>query len=223
MKEDIKSIREIILAELEAHLGTDVAILTHSHGGLPGLAAIENLDKKSRIAAGFQNRVSALLPMASLLVPAGVSGFDWGGGNIPPSIVVKNVPSPVDGKLEVEMSTPNPNPVPIELFYHDVPQKEAEHYSSLLIPQVISVFRTPVPFAGWKIVPIYYLIAEEDKAFSPEVQRMIIDQANEARLQVNPDGGKLVVVESVQASHSPFLSKLDETAAWIRRSLGETV
>lgn len=221
IKEDIKVIQGVILAELEVGPETDVAILTHSYGGMPGAAAIENLDKKSRIAAGFKNGVSALLPMTSLLVPEGMTGFDWSGKNYPPSIVVYNIPSPVDSKSEIEISTPNPDPGPVALFYHDVPLKEAEHYRSLLIPQVFSIFRTPVPFAGWKTVPVYYLIAEEDKALIPEVQKMIIEKADEARLQVNPDGGK-IKVESIQASHSPFLSKVDETVAWIRRSLGDT-
>lgn len=221
IKEDVDAIKATVLTELEAHPETDVVVLTHSYSGMPGSAAIETLDKESRKAAGFKNGISALLVISGLLVTEGISGFDWAGKIVPPTIVLSYIPSPVDGKTEIEISVPNPEPGPVKLFYHDVPQKEAEHYASLLIPQAWIVYRTPVPFAGFKIVPTYFLVTEDDKAISAEWQRLIINMADEARLQANPDGGK-VVVDSIQSSHSPFLSKVDETALWVRKSVGET-
>lgn len=220
IKEDVEAIQGAVRAELEADPDTDVAVLTHSYSGLPGAAAVENLDKKSRKAAGFKNGISALLVMSGLLIDKGISGFDWANGIIPPTIILSHIPSPVDSKTQIEISVPNPEPGPMALFYHDIPERDAEHYASLLIPHVWSVYRTPVPFAGFKIVPTYYLVTEDDRSLPPEWQRLIIKMADEATLQADPEGGK-VVVDTIQAGHSPFLSKVDETAAWIRKSLGE--
>jgi len=210
--DDIKVLQEALLGELEAHPETDVAVLMHSYGGIPGAAAVENLDKKTRVAAGFRNGVVALLAISSLLISEGISVWDWGGRLVPPSIVVFNVPSPVDSNSMMEISTPNPDPGALALFYHDVPVREAEKYCSILVPQVLSVYYTPIPCPGWKFIPTFYLVAEEDRGLIPMVQRMIVEKADDARLLVNPEGST-IVAESIQSSHSPFLSKTEETAA----------
>ncbi|KAK5049856.1 hypothetical protein LTR84_003974 [Exophiala bonariae] len=220
IKDDVEAIQAAVLTELESTPETDVAVLTHSYSGLPGSAAVEKLDKKSRKAAGFKNGISALLVIAGLLITEGISGFDWANGIIPPTIILSYIPSPVDGKTQIEISEPNPEPGPVELFYHDIPLKDAEYYASLLIPQVWTVYRTPVPFAGFKIVPSYYLLTEDDRSLPPEWQRLIVKMADEATLLADPKGLKLVV-DTVHAGHSPFLSKVEETASWIRKSLGE--
>ncbi|KAK5048239.1 hypothetical protein LTR84_005909 [Exophiala bonariae] len=215
IKEDVEAIQTAILTELNDYPATDVVVLTHSYGGMPGSAAVENLDKNSRKAAGFSNGISALLAISSLLVNEGISGFDLGNKTVPPTIILSKIPSPVDNNMDIEISMPNPEPGPTTTFYHDLPQKDAEHYASLLVPHVWTVYCTPVPFAGFKVVPTYYLLTEDDKSLPPEWQRLIIKMADEVTLH-----GK-IVVDTIHASHSPFLSKVDETATWIRRSLGE--
>lgn len=222
IKEDVAAIQTAVVNELEASPETDIVVLTHSYSGMPGSAAVENLDKESRQAAGFSNGISALLVISGLLVDQGISGFDWANKTIPPTIVLSHIPSPVaDSSEEIEISVPNPEPGPVEMFYHDVPRKDAEYYASLLVPHVWSVYRTPVPFAGFKIVPTHYLLTEDDKSLPAEWQRLIIQMADDATLQADPQGGK-IMVDSIFTSHSPFLSKVDETAMWVRKCVGET-
>lgn len=224
IKEDVAAIQTAVVNELKADPGTDVVVLTHSYSGMPGSAAVENLDKKSRKVAGFSNGISALLVISGLLIDQGISGFDWANKIIPPTIILSHIPSPVKGRgKEIEISVPNPEPGPVELFYHDVvPRADAEYYASLLVPHVWSVYRTPVPFAGFKVVPTHYLLTEDDRSLPAGWQRLIVQMADEATLQADPQGGKIVVT-SIPTGHSPFLSQVDETARWIRKCVGEIV
>jgi hypothetical protein len=76
---DVKLIRDIVEKVLSDSPDTDVALLCHSYSGMPGSIAIEGLDKASRIRAGFKNGISVLLAISSVLVPAGVTSFEWAG------------------------------------------------------------------------------------------------------------------------------------------------
>ena len=123
-----------IQSTLKSHPDLDVVLLTHSYGGVVAQCAIEPLDKNSRAANGHSNGVIALLDIAAMHVPAGLSGSDLnahpdGEGS---AMTLSKIPNPLDSSQEVEVARPRDPPGPAELFYADMPQKEAEHWVSRL-------------------------------------------------------------------------------------------
>ncbi|OAL38176.1 hypothetical protein AYO20_02628 [Fonsecaea nubica] len=161
--DDIAAIRQAIISELTSHPTTNVVVLSHSYGTVPATAALEGLDIAARARAGYGNGVTAHMVISGLLAPAGTSLLDWGGGKVPPTMVLSTVPVPLSssgdetggvekGDREVKVCTPVKEPGPVALFYHDLAERDAraaEHYASLCVPQVWAVQETVVPFAPW--------------------------------------------------------------------------
>lgn len=86
----------------------------------------------------------------------------------------------------------------------------------MLKPFVFDANLAPVPYAGYLVVPTYFLLCEDDRALGPDIQRYIVNEANKEMPE-----GKEVIVTSIQSGHSPFLSGVVETADWVRRCAGE--
>ena len=51
---------------------------------------------------------------------------------------------------------------------------------------------------------------------------MIIGMLDQERLEHDPEASK-VVVQPIDSSHSPYLSKVEETRRWFRKSRGAEV
>ncbi|KAI9030606.1 Alpha/beta hydrolase fold-1 [Hyaloraphidium curvatum] len=78
-------------------------------------------------------------------------------------------------------------------LYADCEPAEAAAAVARLGPQPGITFGQPVTSAAWKTVPTTYVVATQDRAILPEVQRAMARRS----------GGKVVELE---ASHSPFMS-----------------
>ena len=282
--DDVKALREAITHELSSSPDTDVVLLSHSSGTVPASSAIENLDKLTRSRNGFQNGVSAFLVISGLLIPAGITGLDFAGGQTPPTVTVTTIANPEDNTKQIEISNPVADPGPIALFYHDVPDTKAARYARLCTHQIWAVNKTVIPFAGWKVsdLSVFYLVCEEDRALPPGFQRLMIENADRERAKGDQstesttahggnelgkiqkdslagieesqailegvksgnasesakradagatggiESGKeasatAIQVTNIQSGHSPFLSRVEETATWVRRCCGDTV
>jgi hypothetical protein len=94
---------------------------------------------------------------------------------------------------------------PSEFFYHDLPLEEAEFWTSQLTTQSLKALFEggEYSYAGWKDVPVWYLGTVEDRGLPVVAQRMAVGMAREM-------GGK-VEHRELQTSHSPFLSRPEET------------
>jgi hypothetical protein len=88
-----------------------------------------------------------------------------------------------------------------EILYGDCPPAVAEASIARLRPQSLASFMTRQSRAAWRDRPSAYLICEQDKCLLPEVQ-----EAVSARSQY---------IERLPASHSPFLSRPSEVAAFL--------
>jgi pimeloyl-ACP methyl ester carboxylesterase len=88
-----------------------------------------------------------------------------------------------------------------EILYGDCPPAVAEASIARLRPQSLASFMTRQSRAAWRDRPSAYLICEQDKCLLPEVQ-----EAVSARSQY---------IERLPASHSPFLSRPPEVAAFL--------
>jgi hypothetical protein len=61
--------------------------------------------------------------------------------------------------------------------------------------------------AGWKTLPSWYLVAEQDNAINPEAQAFMASRMG-------------ATTETIAASHVAFISRPVETAAFVLSALG---
>jgi hypothetical protein len=281
--DDVRAVQNAILEELSQNPEVDVVVLSHSSGTVVASAAVESLDKATRVREGHRNGVAAFLIMTGIIVPPGNSTLEWAGGEVPPTVELTSIADPLDVARRIEVTKPIADPGAVALFYHDMTDaEEAKRYAGLCTHQIMTVNTTKVPFAGWKVpdLKVYYLVCEEDRALPAAFQRVMIENANrdraaetgskeggshaevgnslekfqkdslaavevsktiidgvkagnksaalagsgdgkdEADIEQGHDALKIHVT-SIKSGHSPFLSRVEETAQWVRRCSGE--
>jgi pimeloyl-ACP methyl ester carboxylesterase len=81
-----------------------------------------------------------------------------------------------------------------DVFAADLPPAETRVLAATQKPIAGPAFATPIPAAAWKQIPSWYLVATQDRAIHPELQRFMAKRMG-AR------------TTDVQASHVPFLSR----------------
>ena len=87
---------------------------------------------------------------------------------------------------------------PAQLFYNDVSPEEAQAHVHYLQPQGFLSFDEEVPPYDLGEIPFTYLLCSQDNALLPVVQERVVKLL-----------GERCAVKRCDASHSPFLSKLD--------------
>jgi pimeloyl-ACP methyl ester carboxylesterase len=92
-----------------------------------------------------------------------------------------------------------PGEPPEQLFYNDMPDDQARAAAAGLTSQAVKPFSDLVTEVAWRTVPTTYLVTRRDAVFPPEAQEGLAARA-----------GSTVV--RIDASHSPFLSRPEETA-----------
>jgi hypothetical protein len=118
-----------------------------------------------------------------------------------------------------ELDNPIIEPTSASLFWADVaPGSEVDQWATKnLGPMSRNALYDPCRFSAFTVVPVHYLVAKADKAISLATQEKLIRTIEE-------HGGDKMRVESLQGCvHSPFLSRVDETASFIRSSAGEAI
>lgn len=193
--EDIALVRSTILHELDT-AGHDVILVPHSYGGIPTSSALEGLGTKSRAATGKPTSVLAVAAIASFILPRGMT--------IP--------------QVENRTRPPGPDmagPPPTEFFFQDVaPETRSWAEANLSEMSMLALYESPCRFSAWDEVPVFYLLCADDRALPPATQERIVQR-------IKDDGGSVTTEVLAGSSHSPFLSRVDETAAFVRRSAGE--
>ncbi|KAI0521615.1 alpha/beta-hydrolase [Xylaria bambusicola] len=192
-KDDIDVIRRAILREVNA--GTDVVVIAHSYGGMVGNSAIKGFARSREEPASATGHVVGLILIASGFTFTGLAFMDPFLGRPPPSWRVNRE----TGYAEIVMS-------PREMFYHDLPADEADYWVSQLTTQSLkSLFEGgEFAYAGWMDVPSFYIGTIEDRGLPVAMQRMSVGMARGV--------GASVEHRELQTSHSPFLSRPEETA-----------
>lgn len=188
-KDDVDAAQELISTETTS--GRDVVVIAHSYGGMVGNSAIKGFAKsKTESENDGRGHVIGLILIASGYNLTGVAFMDPFFGRPPPGWRVNNETG------YAELVTP-----PRELFYHDLPQSEAEYRISQLTTQSLKALfegREHV-YAGWQDVPSWYIGTVEDRGLPVLAQRMSVGLAREM--------GGSVEHRELQTSHSPFLSQ----------------
>lgn len=196
LRPDVNAIRQAILDALEEE--HKVILVMHSYGGVPGCEAAHGLDLKTRQAEGKAGGVVHLFFCCSFLIPAGVSMIKALGNQDAPWWVV------APDKLSVDVHGPE------HIFYNDLPEAEAKAWAAKLKTQSFQTKLTKLKYASWQTIPSTYLYCEKDNALPLFVQKMMVEEFAK---------GVDIRTETLDASHSPFLSRVDETAASILRAV----
>lgn len=97
-----------------------------------------------------------------------------------------------------------------DIFYNDLPEEKANEWTSKLQYHATGAFFTPQAYSAFKFIPSTYVICELDKAIPAALQEMMATQP-----------GADMVIEKLNAGHSPFLSMPEETSDIIRKAAGE--
>jgi pimeloyl-ACP methyl ester carboxylesterase len=219
-KDDIDAAREVI--SIETTHGRDVIVIVHSYGGMVGNSAIKGFTKPRNAVASSSSPTSTstgaqhadqsqssttghvigLILIASGFTLSGLAFMDPFFGRPPPSWRVNNE------TRYAELVAP-----PQKLFYHDLPAEEADYWTSQLTTQSLKALFEggEYSYAGWMDVPAWYIGTVEDQGLPVVMQRMSVGMAREM--------GCSVEHRELQTSHSPFLSKPDETAAIVSEAV----
>jgi pimeloyl-ACP methyl ester carboxylesterase len=198
LSDDTQVIRETVVHELEAG-GNDVVVVAHSYGGAPSSNALEGLDAASRSTAGARTAVRKLIFISSLPVQKGVSIVNGCGPTELNLIAAEQEGFVVVGE-----------PGPEHFFYSDLPSVEGKKWAELLQPMSFSAYLEEMSYAAHMDIPTAYLYCANDRAMTLAYQQNLVKVAKDA-------GAKIEVEETIEAGHSPFLSKVEETSAFIRK------
>ena len=207
LADDTSAVRTVVCKELD-NAENDVLVLAHSYGGVPTNNALQGLDAKTRLANSKTNSVKALAFMCSLPVPIGLTAGGFRGAKIGEGNR--------RGKSAVEMNStntfglPKSSPGAEEALFNDLRPVEAEKWAGLLRPVSIRVMMEETTYAAYVDIPTGYLYCSRDETLPFEAQQYIVAEAKKA-------GAKIVHEETVDASHSPFLSQIERTSAFIQK------
>ncbi len=168
-----------------------VVLVGHSMGGIVISAAAEmvpDLIQRLIYVTGFLPRDGESLLALEERNPR---------PSVPPSLVIKE-------------GAPTATIVPdriVDIFFNDLPDHEAEAAKAKLVPQPLAPMATPLKLTPERFgkVPKSYIECTIDNAISIELQRDMISKSNVDK------------VETLKASHSPFLSMPLDTARALLR------
>ena len=182
--------------------GEYVMVVVHSYGGIPTTQALEGLDLASRRAAKLPGGVTHLFFCCSFVVEEGQSLLSaFGSKNLPWFGVSED-------QTEVVALTPE------KIFYNDMTPEDVDFAVARIKPHSYQTYLSPLTFAAWKVIPSTYLYCVKDNAIPYPIQKLMVEgTAKDYNFKT----------AELDASHSPFFSKPEETAKAIRVAAGEDV
>ncbi|EXJ58541.1 hypothetical protein A1O7_05968 [Cladophialophora yegresii CBS 114405] len=206
LKPVIDALQEVIAEE--TNMGNDVVMVNHSMGGMAGTSAIKGFTKQNSSELGSGNsghvlglvQLTAWVPVAKEVSLADMAQ-DFARRHPGPKDVQLVTEDPGSGWSELKGD-------PAKAFYNDMSREEGEKWVSKLInySSATRSARDSV-YAGWKDVPMWYLVCTNDKAIVPQLQHDLVKRCRAA--------GADVTTRECESGHSPMLSKPEETVAFV--------
>ena len=95
-----------------------------------------------------------------------------------------------------------------EISFSDLPKEEGEAWVRKFPPHSAVSFAGELTYAGYKDIPVSYLVCEDDLCIPPKVQREEISL-------IEKESGRKVDVTSIKAGHVPVASKAREVIDWV--------
>lgn len=195
--EDVAAIREAITASTDS--GIDVVVLMHSYGGVPAGEAVKGLTRLDQSDRSKGSVVRMIYLCAFALAEKGSL-----------NAALNNEPLPwwKSSDNDKQWFCQNVD----EIFFNDVDKETAEDVKKQLVGHAKGVFDSKVTYAAFKHVQSSYIICEKDNAIPLPIQEGMAGQP-----------GSKFEVQRLDAGHSPFLSKNDETVKAVRKAIGESL
>ena len=194
--DDIQTVRTAIISATSQ--GQDVIVVAHSYGGYVGASAFKDVPtvKNPPSPQSTSGKVIGHILVASGFNVPNMTLMDAMGGKPPPSWTPD---------FESGFGLFTNNPPPKELFYHDLPDAEADVWTSKLTKQSMKALYEGAEhvYDGWRDVPNWYLVTANDRALPAEAQWKAVEMGREA--------GASVEAREIAAGHSPMLAKPEET------------
>ncbi|UNI16345.1 hypothetical protein JDV02_002783 [Purpureocillium takamizusanense] len=180
--DDVQFIKDIVAKE--AALGTHLAVIGHSWGGMVSSAALAEFAIEPTSDKGG---VTDIILLAAFVPSEGDSLIGMFGGSLPPYLVAH----PDDTVTWIN---------PIDHLYNDVEPDEAKWANDLCVAFGHAAQTTPIQCerVAWRDIPLTYIICELDLAIPESVQTLMISKVEEQGIKVRQ--------YRLAASHSPFLS-----------------
>src|SRR6516164_7497613 len=176
-----------------------VVLVGHSYGGAP----------MGQAAADLSN-VTALVFLAAIGLDVGesVAGVQ---APFPPPLVVStsyltdyDAPGAAGGpELYIQRDRFQ------ETFCADVPSEVAEVMAVTQRPVAGAALQEQATAAGWKTIPSWYLISEQDNGINPETERFMADRMK-------------ATTETIDGSHAAFIAQPRKVAQFIQKAAGGT-
>ena len=176
LADDVATTKRVI----DAQKGPVVAV-GHSYGGAVITAAAAGSSKVTALVY-----VAAFAPDAGEVLEAPAKKFD------PPALSAALAPDAA-GFLYIDRAKFH------DAFCKDVPAADARVMAATQKPVNASVFAAAVPGGAWKTIPSWYIVASDDRAINPELERFYAKRIG-------------ATTTEIKSSHVPFLSHPNEVA-----------
>ncbi|KAF4448337.1 hypothetical protein F53441_8236 [Fusarium austroafricanum] len=194
LEDDAEAVRAVL--QRLADKGDQIVLVVHSYGGLVGANAVKGLGYRQRQEQGLPGGVIMFVYLAAFVTPLGMSIKQMLGGQFLPWMNAQG--------NYVYADTPE------EVFYHDLSEKDLEYSLKTLKHQSARVFTDTVTYEPWHDIETMYFFCDEDKALFPVVQEQMAAMLGPNAVQFHS-----------KASHSVFLSMVDETVKGVELAVEE--
>lgn len=194
--DDVKEVQRVISDE--TCQGRNVVLAAHSYGGFVGNSAVKGFARSPEEPANGKGHVIGLALMASGFTVTGMAFLEMVGGKPPPSWVMNEETGFADIVADAK-----------DMMYHDLPEDEGDLWVSKLTKHSLLSLTSggEYAYAGWKDVPSFYLVTLDDHTHPEAVQEFIVNYAQKENADVTK--------RTIMTSHSPMLSKPQETANFL--------
>jgi pimeloyl-ACP methyl ester carboxylesterase len=175
-----------------------VVLVGHSYAGAPmGQAAAE------------LNNVTALVFLAAIGLDVGESVAGVQQPFPPPMVVSTSYPTDYDapgaaGGPELYIQNDKYH----ETFCADAPTDIAQVMAVTQRPVAGAALQEQATAAGWKTIPSWYLISEQDNGISPEAEKFMADRMK-------------ATTETINGSHAAFVAQPRKVAQFIQKAVGD--
>ena len=183
--------------------GKDIILAMHSYGGILGTESAHGLAKADRQANGISSGITRLVYFKSFLVEEGQSLRDMTGAT-PESVPIQ------DGYVIIGEQ--------IKALYapfvsSDLPFEEGLEWVWKMVEHSSASFDGRLSFPVYKYIPVTYLICENEKVVTPDLQRRMVETAKRGSTME-------VHVVSCTAGHGVNISMPEAAVEAIRTAAG---
>ncbi|KAJ5165897.1 hypothetical protein N7492_006193 [Penicillium capsulatum] len=199
----VHQVQDLIAAETSA--GRNVLLINHSFGGCVGCSAVDGFTEKNPARlTPTSGKILGIVQVCAFMPPSKTALYDVLHDAFDMTKSFHHAHD--DGWEWIDAAEPE------DLFYNDLSPEQAQYWKSRLLKQSTSAMKDRDPiYAGWADCPVWYLLCTRDHAIPISAQEAMVAAAREA--------GASVTTKVVDAGHSPFLSKPDETVAFIAEAV----